>query len=668
MELQQENKSDTDGKIPTTPERKGNISDTINHGLGDSVPQDLDIKELTTDIEVNVLDYVGQDFQNQIPADQLTSDVHSDLTEGVSSLQETKHELSSQHSEFQELISSKQDTRGEDLDEEMFQDWRSDDQKIKDLELNTKDETDYGLDKKEAQNLSSDEDSDLDQFSPQFQYENVNIGTPKIMNQLSVLQGTASQESEPQDIGELRMANQGSGNQRSDDQELEDMEMSEYETGDMKSARQEIEDLRIQVQQLMAELEEAREVSQRHQESFCELQGLLEDERLASAQQAETFTKEILKLQAQLRSVQEELDSLEEEKESELMEAQEELRCAREEIIVLRQSAEDAAAERENDIATLQEELCRVRAELEQLQRTTEEYELEITTLRAEIQMKGLGGQDKTQQELVLLEGKKRSLQDECRLLVAECQALRDNNTLLKEQLQQSEEPFSGIEDVSLQPEEILSSEAPEEDKKQVFIEAKEEPMIRHTADVVVSGDSRSSLLWSDVSEDLADMSQRSYIDTDDVTQEGDNDILILPSRANSCSNRADLIYGSKGNDIINRTHLEVIGEEEEASLVELAILQGQLHCAEIKVLQVQKECEDLHNEVRELEERYKISQQQTAEIEAELKKCREEIQKLKGSRAQNSSTPDPPVFSIPIIGLVITLAMLWCWWAETSS
>uniref|UniRef100_A0A8C9SJN0 Coiled-coil domain containing 136b n=1 Tax=Scleropages formosus TaxID=113540 RepID=A0A8C9SJN0_SCLFO len=121
----------------------------------------------------------------------------------------------------------------------------------------------------------------------------------------------------------------------------------------------------------------------------CPSSGLLEEERLASAHQAEAFTRQIQRLQGDpLRSVQEEMDSLEEEKESELAEAQEELRAAQEEVLVLQQAAEEAAAERENDIASLQEELCRLRAELQRLRATTQEYELEITTLRAEITMK----------------------------------------------------------------------------------------------------------------------------------------------------------------------------------------------------------------------------------------------------------------------------------------
>lgn len=105
---------------------------------------------------------------------------------------------------------------------------------------------------------------------------------------------------------------------------------------------------------------------------------------------------------AQLRSVQEELDSLEEEKASELWEAQEELRVAQEEVQELQQAAEEAAAERENDIALLQEELCRLRAELQRLHNTTQEYELELTTLRAEISMKS---QRREEQERTGTEG-----------------------------------------------------------------------------------------------------------------------------------------------------------------------------------------------------------------------------------------------------------------------
>uniref|UniRef100_A0A3B4XGE1 Coiled-coil domain containing 136 n=1 Tax=Seriola lalandi dorsalis TaxID=1841481 RepID=A0A3B4XGE1_SERLL len=199
-------------------------------------------------------------------------------------------------------------------------------------------------------------------------------------------------------------------------EEMEDEERGEG-GGGVTDEEDELEELRAQVIQLLLELEETREVSQRHEESFMELQGLLEDERLASAHQAESFTRQIQRLQAQLRSVQEEMDSLEEEKESELDEVQEELRSAQEEVLVLQQAAEEAAAERENDIASLQEELCRLRAELQRLHATAQEYELEITTLRAEINMKSRHPETCSD-----LQG------DELLSLTDECQSLTDDN------------------------------------------------------------------------------------------------------------------------------------------------------------------------------------------------------------------------------------------------
>eukprot|EP00061_Rhincodon_typus_P016824 g45238.t1 len=149
---------------------------------------------------------------------------------------------------------------------------------------------------------------------------------------------------------------------------------------------------------------------------------------------------DLLSSLSSLRSVQEEIDSLEEEKESELMEAHEELHCAQEEIVNLRQAAEEAAGERENEIATLQEELCRIRAELEHLQQTTLEYELEITTLRAEIQMKSDSQQKKNSEEVTQLQGAVQNLQVECRNLAQECRVLQDDNKQLRDSLQQMEQ------------------------------------------------------------------------------------------------------------------------------------------------------------------------------------------------------------------------------------
>ncbi|XP_047431906.1 coiled-coil domain-containing protein 136-like [Mugil cephalus] len=152
----------------------------------------------------------------------------------------------------------------------------------------------------------------------------------------------------------------------------EDKEEKEKEEEEREVKEEEEEELRAQMFQLLLELEETREVSQRHEESFMEMQGLLEEERLASAHQAESFTRHIQRLQAQLRSVR--------RSES----------CRRREL-VLQQEAEEAAAERENDIASLQEELCRLRAELQRLHSNTAQYQQEAATLKAELSMKGAG-------------------------------------------------------------------------------------------------------------------------------------------------------------------------------------------------------------------------------------------------------------------------------------
>ncbi|XP_034382156.1 coiled-coil domain-containing protein 136-like [Cyclopterus lumpus] len=205
----------------------------------------------------------------------------------------------------------------------------------------------------------------------------------------------------------------------------EEKEVQEEEKEVQEHEEEQLEELRAQVFQLLMELDETREVSQRHEEGLQELQGLLEDERLASAHQAESFTRQIQRLQAQLRSVQEEMDSLEEEKESELEEVHEELRSAQEEVLMLQQGAEEVAGERENDIATLQEELCRLRAELQRLHATTQEYELEVTTLRTEISMKSHNTGDRSQ------------LKDELFSLTDERQFLNNDNKDLNIKVEQ---------------------------------------------------------------------------------------------------------------------------------------------------------------------------------------------------------------------------------------
>ncbi|XP_064431047.1 coiled-coil domain-containing protein 136 isoform X4 [Mirounga angustirostris] len=198
----------------------------------------------------------------------------------------------------------------------------------------------------------------------------------------------------------------------------------------------ELEELRAQVLQLVAELEETRELAGQHEDDSLELQGLLEDERLASAQQAEVFTKQIQQLQGELRSLREEISLLEREKERELKEIEQELHLAQTEIQNLRQAAEDSATEHESDIASLQDDLCRMQNELDDMERIRGEYEMEITSLRAEMEMKSsdpsnslnLSDYSEMQEEL-------QQLRERCHFLNEEYRALQESNSSLTGQL-----------------------------------------------------------------------------------------------------------------------------------------------------------------------------------------------------------------------------------------
>ncbi|XP_030006266.1 coiled-coil domain-containing protein 136 [Sphaeramia orbicularis] len=358
--------------------------------------------------------------------------------------------------------------------------------------------------------------------------------------------------------------------------------------GGVKDEEGELEELRAQVLQLLLELEETREVSQRHEESFMELQGLLEEERLASAHQAESFTRQIQRLQAQLRSVQEEMDSLEEEKESELEEVQEELRSAQEEVLVLQQAAEEAAAERENDIASLQEELCRLRAELQRLHTTAQEYELEITSLRAEISMK-------SRNTLTDPHGNMSQLRDEVISLTNERQSLTSDNKELSSKVEQLQQQREACDDVYLA--------------------------------VRVEGQTECE--------------QNDQVKSD-----------------------AYITLSQSGPE-----HQEGQRDSDLSSVQELSALKIQLRQAEETAQKVQRECDGLKFELAELQQLYDSSQQERAALEQELQRCKAELQKLVGRKPQNCTRPSaPPVLSIPFIGMIVIVALIWCWWEELAS
>ncbi|XP_071468979.1 coiled-coil domain-containing protein 136 isoform X2 [Marmota flaviventris] len=200
----------------------------------------------------------------------------------------------------------------------------------------------------------------------------------------------------------------------------------------------ELEELRAQVLQLVAELEETRELAGQHEDDSLELQGLLEDERLASAQQAEVFTKQIQQLQGELRHLREEISLLEREKESELKEIEQELQLAQTEIQNLRQAAADSASEHESDMASLQEDLCRMQNELEDMERIRGDYEMEIASLRAEMETK-TSESTSSPTDFSGLQEELQQLRDRYQFLNEEYRTLKESNSSLTGQLAQLE-------------------------------------------------------------------------------------------------------------------------------------------------------------------------------------------------------------------------------------
>ncbi|XP_057710737.1 coiled-coil domain-containing protein 136-like isoform X2 [Corythoichthys intestinalis] len=192
--------------------------------------------------------------------------------------------------------------------------------------------------------------------------------------------------------------------QRTQDGKLAEEEEEDEEAG--------VEELRLRMVELLMELEETRQDSCRQEENFHAMKSMLEDERMAKAHQAETFTRQLdaLKgtvhhfinissphaglegrsglpcsrspLPVELARVRGELAAAEREKRSDLEEAEMALRRAEETALALQEAGEEAAAESENDIACLQEELCRLGAGIQRLRDRDGQRRVEIGALR----------------------------------------------------------------------------------------------------------------------------------------------------------------------------------------------------------------------------------------------------------------------------------------------
>ncbi|XP_016137145.1 coiled-coil domain-containing protein 136-like [Sinocyclocheilus grahami] len=126
---------------------------------------------------------------------------------------------------------------------------------------------------------------------------------PGIGSEMTAKERGSLEDNEERDQEEVEAGNGEKGQEdEREKKEVKEETAEEEKEGDREEQRgvddeDELEVLRSQVVQLLLELEETREVSQRHEESYNELQGLLEEERLASAHQAESFTRQIQRLQ-----------------------------------------------------------------------------------------------------------------------------------------------------------------------------------------------------------------------------------------------------------------------------------------------------------------------------------------------------------------------------------
>uniref|UniRef100_A0A8C0QHC5 Coiled-coil domain containing 136 n=2 Tax=Canis lupus familiaris TaxID=9615 RepID=A0A8C0QHC5_CANLF len=460
----------------------------------------------------------------------------------------------------------------------------------------------------------------------------------------------------------------------------------------------ELEELRAQVLQLVAELEETRELAGQHEDDSLELQGLLEDERLASAQQAEVFTKQIQQLQGELRSLREEISLLEREKESELKEIEQELHLARAEIHNLRQAAEDSATEHESDIASLQEDLCRMQNELDDMERIRGEYEMEITSLRAEMEMKSsdpsnslsLSDFSEMQEEL-------QQLRERYRFLNEEYQALQESNSSLTGQLADLESERTRratekwLESQTLKNMMSAESQTSEMD----FLEPDPETHLL-----------RQQLLGAE--EQMHDMQNKckelccelQELQHHRRTSEEEQRRL---QRELKCAQNEVLRFQTSPN----------VTQELLCRLQKLQLQYQHITCEKDKLLEVQRQlCGDLqyheaevqrlknvvasfqesseknaemHAQLQEMKRLYQTSKEELErqkhmydQLEQDLLLCQQELKELKTTQSipedkgkcanKPSPAPKPPIFSLPLVGLVVISALLWCWWAETSS
>ncbi|XP_023558624.1 coiled-coil domain-containing protein 136 isoform X4 [Octodon degus] len=370
----------------------------------------------------------------------------------------------------------------------------------------------------------------------------------------------------------------------------------------------ELEELRAQVLQLVAELEETRELAGQHEDDSLELQGLLEDERLASAQQAEVFTKQIQGLQGELRHLREEISLLEREKENELKEIEQELHLAQDEIQNLRQAAADSATEHESDIASLQEDLCRMQNELDDMERIRGEYEMEIASLRAEMEMKSSDPSNSISlSEFSGLQEELQQLRDRYHFLNEEYQTLQQSNSSLTGQLAELES-----ERTRRATERWLESQA-----------------LR----TMVSSESQTS--------------EMDFLEPDPEVQLLRQQLLGAEEQMHDMQNKCKELCC----ELQELQHQRRISEEEQRRL------QQELKCAQNEVLRFQTshsavQCDTLLSRLTELQDKFKASQKEMGQLQMEQCELLEDQRRLQEEQGQLQEELHRLTFPLPKCGL----------------
>ncbi|XP_062839463.1 coiled-coil domain-containing protein 136 isoform X7 [Anolis carolinensis] len=474
------------------------------------------------------------------------------------------------------------------------------------------------------------------------------------------------------------------------------------------------QNLRAQVLQLLDDLEEARETALKHEDDSLELQGLLEDERLASAQQAEIFTKQIQRLQAQMRSLKDEYDSLQGVKDVELERVERELREANEEIHNLRLDAEEAAALHENEIAGLQEELCRLKAELDRVQQVRNEYDMEITALRAEINMKKsppgtsaspsvseLATMSDMEEQLSNANEEVGHLQEELQTLKAQYHDLSDEYQILQESNRVMVHQLERLEAIKYKTRSKSESESMDSDSEPEQVPV--DPSIRRVSiarrntlragasvsfkSVEVVGTSSTEgeeKMEKLEEEDEYDLENQLMMEEEKVelvqAQYGPDSFSLSSSihrgwRAKSRDLTEGELAGRKASEPDEPVSI-LCNKESQRSHTDRKTRVKDLKEGETIDLRKGMErgpskCNQARNSLREMESKCRLSQSEWEQLHEELRLCKEEIERLNGTipiGGRAPRAPEPPVISLPFIGLVVIVALLWCWWAETSS